>query len=337
MAEYSHLSNIDLELAPLVANAPPWVKTSADTIREGFEKLGIPIFKQNSEPFLPPPAEYQVIDRDIDVGESTKVLARCVTPVPREGEDSFPLLFWMHGGGWTIGNVEMDDNTMRTTSVELRMSVVNCEYRLAPENPFPAAVNDTFAALKYVASHPEEFSASLKKGFIVAGASAGGNLSAVLSHLARDDPFFKDKPITGQHLQVPLVCHPAAYPEKYKSSLLSMEQNKDAPGLSKAATMDFLGWYNAPPEDLRISPLLLPSHKELPPAFIQVCGFDPLRDEGILYERVLKEAGVLTRLEVYPGTTHGFHLQYASIKQGAKWREDCKEGLRWLLQRNDNA
>ncbi|ESK96662.1 esterase lipase [Moniliophthora roreri MCA 2997] len=226
---------------------------------------------------------------------------------------------------------------MKTTSVDLRVSVVNCEYRLAPEYPFPTAVNDALAALKYVASHPEEFSASLKKGFIVAGASAGGNLAAVLSHLARDDSFFQDKPVTGQHLQVPMVCHPAAYPEKYKSSLLSMEQIKDAPGLTREDIGDIIGWYAGTPEDPKFSPLLLSSHQGLPPAFIQVCGLDPLRDEGLLYEKVLKEAGVPTRLEVYPGVMHGFNAFYASIGQAAKWRKDCTEGLTWLLQQQSNA
>ncbi|EEB94038.1 hypothetical protein MPER_07220 [Moniliophthora perniciosa FA553] len=211
--------------------------------------------------------------------------------MPKEDGDSFPLLFWMHGGGWTIGSAEMDDNMLKRTSVDLRVSVVNCEYRLAPENPFPAVVNDTFAALRYVASHPEEFSASLDKGFIVAGLSAGANLAAVLAHLARDDPFFKDKPITGQHLQVPFKGYAAEICILSGISLLSMEQVKNPPGLSKEACYDYLTWYNASPEDLRISPLLLPSYKGLPPAFIQVCGLDPLRDEGILYEKVLKEAG----------------------------------------------
>ncbi|KAK7035488.1 hypothetical protein VNI00_011781 [Paramarasmius palmivorus] len=340
MAEYAHLSTVDPELAPLLVNLPPYEKVSAQTRRERFETVAIAVVKKNAEPFLPSAEEYKAEDRYIDVGDGIKVLAKCVTPVPKRGEEErFPLLFWIHGGGrlegWILGNADMDDYTMRTISVNVRVSVVNCEYRLAPENPFPAAVDDTFAALKYVciplllplsftqlvqvASHPEEFSADLKKGFIVAGASAGGNLSAVLSHLAREDPFFKDKPITGQHLQVPLVCHPKAYPEKCTWDIA-------------ADVYDMIDFYNPPPEDLRFSPLLLPSHKGLPPAFVQVSGLDPLRDEGILYEKVLREAGVPTKLEIYPGTVHGFNAFYPTIGQAAKWRNDHEAGLRWLLE-----
>uniref|UniRef100_A0A0W0GBI6 Alpha/beta hydrolase fold-3 domain-containing protein n=1 Tax=Moniliophthora roreri TaxID=221103 RepID=A0A0W0GBI6_MONRR len=106
MAEYAHLSTIDPELAPLVDNVPPHVKTSTVARREVFKRFGLPILKQNPEPLLPPPLEYKTTHRYIEV-DGIKVLA------------NFPLLFWMHGGGWTIGNAEM-----------------------------------AFAALKYVASHP---------------------------------------------------------------------------------------------------------------------------------------------------------------------------------------
>ncbi|KAL0068747.1 hypothetical protein AAF712_004076 [Marasmius tenuissimus] len=183
-----------------------------------------------------------------------------------------------------------------------------------------------------VGSRPEAFNASLEKGFILGGASAGGNLAAVLSFITRNDDFYKDKPITGQLLHVPNIVHPQAYPEKYKSSLLSLEQNKDAPQMTKDFLVKFQEIYNGPPTDPRVSPLLLTTHKGLPPAFIQVCGLDPLRDEGLLYEKVLKEAGVPTKLVVYPGVSHGFENAFFNIKQAVKLREDFHLGLEWLLQ-----
>ncbi|EEB90182.1 hypothetical protein MPER_11648 [Moniliophthora perniciosa FA553] len=319
MAGYSHLSNPDPEFAPLLALLPPDdPQATVTTIRERFSE-SVRLFKSRFEQDLPKETEYKVHVHQIDVGDGVKALAKCVAPVASGGEDdTFPVLFWLHGGGpssthrdlgFFLGNADVDDYRMRILSVQLRISIVNFEYRLAPENPFPAAVNDAFIALKYVASHAEEFSASLSKGFIVAGASSGGNLAAVLSHLARDDPFFKEIPLAGQALLFPLLVHKDAYPEKYRSSLLSLEQNKDAPILSKAGVEMILlrgteiwipmpGLYNAPPADTRMSPLLLSSHRDLPPAFIQVAGMDPLRDEGLLYEKLLKEAGVATKLEV---------------------------------------
>ncbi|KAF9261872.1 hypothetical protein L218DRAFT_1001189 [Marasmius fiardii PR-910] len=301
MAEYSHLSEIDPEIAPLVGSAQSLLpeESKLAEFRKQLVEIGIPTIAKNFEPLLPDSSEYTVKDHQIDVGGGATVLARSIIPTPRDGEDgTFPLLFWMHGGGWTIGNLHMADYSLRIASVKLRISVVNCQYRLAPEHKFPTAVDDVTAALKYVASHPDVFSASFKKGFLVGGQSAGGNLAAVLSWIARDDPFFKDTPLTGQFLQVPFVIHYQAIPEKYKSSLLSWEQNKDAPVLSANDVIGFIDYYKPEPTDPRVSPLLLSSHKGLPPAFFQICGMDPLRDEAFLYEKVLKEAGVPTKFEV---------------------------------------
>ncbi|KAK7035484.1 hypothetical protein VNI00_011777 [Paramarasmius palmivorus] len=326
---------VDPEFAPFAAHIPaPDTQAPIASIREQSNEM-VKTTKHSIASQLPKDTEYKAFDYQIEVEEGVKVLAKCVVPTPREEEDTFPLLFWLHGGvppGFILGSADMDDYKMRILSVEHRVSVVNLDYRLAPEHPFPTGVNDSFTALKYVASHPAEFSASLDKGFIVGGGSAGGNLAAALAHLARDDPFFKDKPLTGQALVVPMVIHKDAYPEKYKSSLLSLEQNKDAPTLSLESINFMLKLYQAPPTDTRVSPLLLSSHRGLPPAFIQVAGLDPLRDEGLLYEKLLKEAGVRTRLEVYPGVPHGFSL-IPQLKQSVKFADDWNKGLRWLLNK----
>lgn len=341
MADNIHYSTLDPEYAAILANLPPPPPDLNPTIESRRERyrLGVlPKAKANHEPFLPKSDEYTVVDRQIEVEKGVSVNARCITPTPREGEDGlYPLLFWMHGGGWIASDANMDDFNLRRTSVDLRISIVNFEYRLAPEHPFPTAPNDCFAGLKYVATHPELFSASLKKGFIVGGPSAGGNLAAVIAHKARDDPTCfagKGTPVTGQLLQIPTLCHYKAYPEKYKSSLVSMEQNKDAPGLSKAAVEFTLTHYNPIPDHPDVSPILLSSHKDLPPAFIQVCGLDPIRDEGIVYKRILEEAGVPAKLIVYPGVPHIFDTLFPTLKQAGKYVQDFRDGLRWLISQS---
>ncbi|KAF9261897.1 hypothetical protein L218DRAFT_945665 [Marasmius fiardii PR-910] len=334
MAEYSHLSEVDPEIAKHLESFPKWELEvpSIDQIRQRFGEVMVPKFQKDLEPFLPPSSEYTIKDHHIEVGGGIKVLARCITPTPREGEDTFPLLFWIHGGAFFLGDLHMDDYRLRMTSVKLRVTIVNCEYRLAPEHPFPAAVDDLTAALKFVTTNPDTFSASLKKGFIIGGASAGGNLAAVLSWMARDDPFYNDKPVTGQLLIIPVIIHDKGYPEKYKSSLLSLEQNKDAPILGKSDVVQMFELYGAPPTDPRVSPLLLRSHEGLPPAFIQACGLDPLRDEALLYGKVLKQAGVPTKLVVYSGVPHGFEGLFFHIKKAEKARENFDKGLQWLLE-----
>ncbi|EMD36108.1 hypothetical protein CERSUDRAFT_85210 [Gelatoporia subvermispora B] len=226
----------------------------------------------------------------------------------------------------------MDDYILRTWCVEFQVSIVNVDYRLAPEYKYPTGLNDAYAGLKWVAENAALLSASISKGFIVAGLSAGGNLAVVATHRARDDPFFADKKITGNLLMIPVICHPGAYPEQYKSELTSTEENKDAPAFNTAdlwACYEFLGAPN--PKDPDLSPLLNHSHKGLPPTHLQVCGRDPLRDEAILYEKVLKETGIKTRITVYPGVPHHFHYFFPQIKLSMKFVEESKYGLRWLL------
>ncbi|KAG7095484.1 hypothetical protein E1B28_006223 [Marasmius oreades] len=332
MAEHAHLSKIDDEFATAFAKVPPPPPgpPTVEGTRTIYTNVLVPAAKGLVS--LPAESEYQVKDHHIDVGNGVKVVARSIVPTAKEGEDgTFPLLFWCHGGGWTMGDLNWDDYRLRRAAVDTRIAVVNCEYRLAPENPFPAAVNDCFAALKHVATNPESFSGSLSKGFHVGGQSAGGNLAAVMAILARDDPVFKDRPLTGQLLLIPVTIHPDAYPEKYKSSLLSMEQNKDAPILTAELMRKYWAWYAAPPTDPRASPLLLPSHKGLPPAFLMVCGLDPLRDEGLLYGKVLSAAGVKTKVEVYSGVPHGFELVDCTIGKARKYEADLGAAIRWLL------
>ncbi|KAG7095613.1 hypothetical protein E1B28_006338 [Marasmius oreades] len=234
--------------------------------------------------------------------------------------------------GWAFGDVHGDDYTLRRLAVDYRLAVINYEYRLAPEHPFPTAPDDCFKAFKYFAANPDLLSADFSKGLIVGGSSAGANLAAVLVHLVRDDPHLKDTPITGQLLVIPALVHPKAYPEKFKSSLLSMEQNKDAPILPKAMIETFYNWYKAVPTDPKTSPLLYPSHEGLPPAYFQICGLDPLRDEGLLYEKILKQVGVRTKLEVYPGVPHGFLSVARDITLGKKYLNDFRLGVEWLLR-----
>ncbi|KAL0565212.1 hypothetical protein V5O48_016816 [Marasmius crinis-equi] len=363
MAEYAHLSAVDPELVSLLAAAgssfPAPTADSIQQIRAAFaEAAGYEMLKKKLEPLLPPSSDYTIADHDIDVGGGVTVKARSVVPTTRDGEHgTFPTLPLANLlpskiTGFAVGELHEDDYKLKIASVNVRVTVVNCEYRcvkamhtllsmssdstlaigsLAPEHPFPTAVDDTYAALKFVASHPEKFSASLKKGFIVGGTSAGGNLSAVLSHLARDDPFFKHKPLTGQLLHIPTLIHRDAIPEK--SSLLSFEQNKDAPVLNKEQIIAFIDLYNPSPTDTRMSPLLLDSHKGLPASYFQIYRIDPLRDESLLYEKVLKEERTadFRTLNSYPGVPHAFEAIFFDIKQAARFRKDLHVGLKWLL------
>ncbi|KAJ7459795.1 Alpha/Beta hydrolase protein [Mycena latifolia] len=336
MAEYSHLSEPDPEFAPYVADlqAIPQIY-EINARRKRFESLFLATSKKTYRPGLPPESDYRVIDHQLEVANGS-ILVRSLIPV---ADKTYPLMVWIHGGGWTSGNAELDDYQLRAICVELQISILNVDYRLAPEHPHPTGLNDCYSALKWygLTGVPRRrelralFHADLKKGFLITGLSAGGHLAAVLAHRARDDPFFKDKELTGQILQVPAVLHPNAVPERYKPSLLSYEQNKYAPLLPAESAIWTWSQLGGSPTDPEVSPLLYSSHKGLPPAVIQICGMDPLRDEALLYDNLLKNDGVKTKTSVYPGVPHAFQYGLPGFKMAAKWEEDYRSGLRWLL------
>ncbi len=166
-----------------------------------------------------------------------------------------------------------------------------------------------------VAENAAELKVDLKKGFIVGGDSAGGNMAAAIAIKARDDPFFAGRPLTGQYLREPTLAYPGAYPEKYKAAIRSFDIYTHMPLMNKETLLHYFGAsspvtelcvllirmalpeaYGPPPSDLRVSPILASSHAGLPPAFIQVLELDLIRDDGTVYEQVLREAGVPVKL-----------------------------------------
>ncbi|KAJ6522235.1 cytochrome P450 [Mycena vulgaris] len=299
MSQYSYLSAPDPEFMEIMEGFRPQLPAGE------LCSTGLGVAHQLAD------TAYRVVNRTIPV-DGGEIAIRCIQPTPQEGEipDSRASL----ATRWRI------------LSVEFRLSVVNVDYRLAPEYPFPTGLNDSYAALKWAVDNAPEISASLTKGFLLGGASAGAHYTAAIAHRARDDPFFEAFPLTGQILQIPAVLHPAAYPEQFKAELW-VEQNKDAPILSKANLEFFFDCLKGEPSDPELSPLLA-SHESLPPAYIQVAGLDPLRDEGLLYERLLRESGVKTKLDVYPGVPHGFHISLPQLALSRQWAMDFRVGLR---------
>jgi acetyl esterase/lipase len=168
------------------------------------------------------------------------------------------------------------------------------------------------------------------KGFLVGGISAGGNLTVVVSHLYRDAGL--SPPLTGCYCSIPSTCAAEALPEQWEGMYLSREQNANAPVLNSENLAVFSTLYAADPSSPLRSPLLYPSHEGLPPTYLQVCGMDPLRDEGLIYERVLREAGVKTKMDIYPGLPHWFWGMWPEAEFTKKFKTDCRVGLEWLLE-----
>ncbi|KAM5545527.1 hypothetical protein V8D89_000565 [Ganoderma adspersum] len=281
-------------------------------------------------------SRYTVANKTVGVADG-QIPVRIITPSSAESDETHPVLVWFHGGSWQVGDPDMDDAHLRTIAVELNLAIVNVDYRLAPKYPFPIPFEDSYAAVKWVADNASDLKVSLDKGYLVGGDSAGGNLAAAVVLRARDDPFFAGRPLTGQYLREPLVVHPLAVPDKFRSEWRSFEEIKDSITLPSNAVAEAVDVYGAPPTDLRFAPLLASSHAGLPPAFIQVMGMDTLRDDGTIYEKVLREAGVPTRLIVHPGVQHGFYYMFPTISSAIQVDREEREGLRWLLSLTKSA
>ncbi|KAJ8502095.1 hypothetical protein ONZ51_g145 [Trametes cubensis] len=289
------------------------------------------------ESSLPPADAYTLTDHTVLV-DGGEITVRCLIPIVDDEEERFPVLVNLHGGGWSVGSTEMDDCVLRIRCVKYKLSIVNVEYRLAPEHPFPTPLNDCYDALRWTASNTSLLKADLGKGFIVGGESAGGNMSAVLAHIVRDDPFFEGRRLTGQFLCEPqrdiCSCAGAIYPNRLKSKFQSLFELTGEPTLTEWMLTPFYAWYNAPASDPRFSPLLYPSHKGLPRAYIQAMGLDLLRDDALVYAEVLREAGVEVEIDLHPGVPHAFYYCFPFISAAAKVRDGADRGIEWLLRVN---
>lgn len=216
---------------------------------------------------------------------------------PADAEPTAPVVLFFHGGGWVVGDLDTYDGTARLHAAGTGAVVVSVDYRLAPEHPFPAAVDDVWAVTQWVAAHAGEIGGDPNR-LAVAGDSAGGNLAAVVAQLARD---------AGIPLRAQLLWYPAT---TWDTTLPSFTENADAPVLGRDAVGGFSLLY-ATGVDLRNPPAaLVPARAEslagLAPAYIAVAGHDPLRDDGIRYGEMLTAAGVSVEVHNAETLVHGY-------------------------------
>ncbi|MGI8680362.1 MAG: alpha/beta hydrolase [Jatrophihabitans sp.] len=229
---------------------------------------------------------------------------------PNGADSTVPTIVYFHGGGYVIGDLDTHENVCRQLCRDVDAVVISVDYPLAPEHPFPAAVDSCYAAVTWVAEHIDDYGGDANR-LVVGGDSAGGNLAAVCAQLARAD----GPPLAAQLLVYPAVDLLGEYPsriqnaEGYFLTLADMEwfaqQYTGIAGGAAAAAADPAG--TALARDPRISPLLADSLADLPPAVVATAEFDPLRDEGNRYAEALASAGVPVVHHQFAGLIHGFY------------------------------
>ena len=246
------------------------------------------------------------------------VTVRAYTPRDM-GDAPLPVIFFFHGGGFVLGDLDLYDARCRTLADRTRALVVAVDYRLAPEHPFPTAPEDCYAATEWVARHAAELGCDTSR-LAVMGDSAGGTLAAVVAQTARDRG--------GPALVYQVLIYPNTDATMGSSS---MSENDDVGPLTRE---DFVWFYDRylPSHADRIQPLASPLHatnfESLPPALIVTGEFDPLRDEGEAYARKLREAGVPVTLHRYDGMIHGFFMMPTALDAGKIVMDEVAAALR---------
>jgi acetyl esterase len=258
----------------------------ADTMRAAYSGMAA---------MLPPGPDVATDDRTVP-GPAGDVPVRVYTPA---GDATRGVLVYLHGGGWTIGGLDTHDHPCRTLCADAEVVVVSVDYRLAPEHPFPAALDDAWAVVEWVAANAAEIGGDPSR-VAVGGDSGGGNLAAVIALMARD----RGAP----ELRFQLLVYPAVdlRPDAV-DRFPSLTENGEGYVLTYQTMQFFMGNYRPDPaqaDDWRLSPLLATDHGGLPPALIITAEFDPLRDEGKAYAEVLERAGTSVTLSPYDGTVH---------------------------------
>ncbi len=263
--------------------------------------------------FATKPEDQDPIAKVQDLGvpvADTEIPARLYLP---DTNEKLPLLVHYHGGGWVLMNLESHDALCRTLANKAGVAILAVEYRKAPEYPYPTAVEDCYAALRWAAANADELGVDGTRLGVI-GDSAGGNLASVVAQMARDSG--------GPDLRVQILTYPAV---DATMAAKSIEENAEAPLLGRDEMRWFWDHYIGDHKNLkepRLSPLYANSFDNLPPAYVSTAEFDPLRDEGEQYAEKLAAAGTEVISKRYNGVFHGFALLAKLIPEGAQLVEE---------------
>jgi acetyl esterase/lipase len=243
---------------------------------------------------------------------------------PEKQSGLLPALLWIHGGGYMLGEIDQEDFTAKQFTLAGECIVVSVEYRLAPEHPYPAPLEDCYAALKWLSTHADELRVDSSR-IGIGGASAGGGLAAGLALLARDRNEVK---IIFQLLIYPMIndCNIAPASDDLPDTLFWTREN------------NLKGWRSY----LGCEPGKkgIPYHaaafratnlEGLPPAYITVGNLDLFAQEDIEYSRRLIAAGVPTELHVYPGGCHAFDMLVPNADISKRFTKDIHRALKRAL------
>ena len=263
----------------------PW-----DMTREEHRLITLP----NPE-FIGVPEPIFSVEHQIIAGPNSYLPIRIYRPSP---EPNLPVMLYLHGGGWVIGNMDGFEPTVRSLSNKANIVVVQVQYQKAPEHPFPTPFNDCYAALEWIVKNQELLNIDPSK-IGVGGDSAGGNLAAAVAIKARD--------IKLVDLAFQMLVYPCT---GYDGTLPSAINNAEGYGLTSKVMRWFESQYAPAAADFNnpyAFPAVCKDFSGLAPAVVVTAEFDPLADDGRVYAKSLEDAGVKVIFKEYEGAIHGFN------------------------------
>jgi acetyl esterase len=302
---------------PLDPDAQAVVAHTKEYMPLAFNEMAIEDVRRvraSQQPLIGPPV-HEVIDRAIP-GPHGAIPIRVYRP---SGEAGLPVFVWIHGGGWSLGDLGEGDVVDRMISNQAGCLIVSVDYRLAPEHKFPVPFEDCLAAVQWVAQHAAKLGGDPAR-LAIGGDSAGGNLSAAVALAVRD--------LGGPAISLQVLVYPAT---EYAVERPSWRRNREGPLLTAEDVIWFWGLYLRDAAD-RTDPRAVPTSAKtlagLPPAFILVAEYDPLCDDGLEYGRLLAEAGVKVTSKRYDGVFHGFFGMPGIVAKAAEAIDDVAAALR---------
>ncbi|CZS79760.1 unnamed protein product [Fusarium graminearum] len=339
MADFTEYGNATAEWLAVTDSRPPMdpslslkeMQAITNMHRENLakhelEKLGNP--------------EIHMKDYTVTARDGFPLEVRTYRPPSAAANARLPIYIHLHGGGYVFGNIPSEDAICTAIAIGSNVTVVNLNYRHAPDYAYPTAWDDTEDTFHWVHDHIDELLGNPSQ-VLIGGISAGAQLSASLTLRQNMSPDGLSRPkLAGQVLMIPALVHPECYAPILEQltdpSVSSYVQNENAPLLNKAAVEKFTGLLKVSNPDLKdtrlnIGHASVDEVKGMPPTTIGISGLDPLRDEAIFYGKKLVEAGVPTDIHLFKGLPHGFRRFGDQLSESKRWDKTMENGIKWAL------
>ncbi|KAF1974478.1 alpha/beta hydrolase fold-3 domain-containing protein [Bimuria novae-zelandiae CBS 107.79] len=285
-------------------------------------------------------------DHTIPTRDGSTIEARSYRPVSLPEDEIAPVYLHFHGGGFLFGTLNSEDAVCANTAINAKCVVLNVNYRHTPEYTFPTAWLDSQDAFIWLHKNTNTLKVDRSK-VVVGGVSAGGQLTASLvleKQRGKNVALNRLPEIAAQVLIIPILAHHETYAEGPMKQMKSREissivENENAPVLPMKACYAFTSLLKIPKvelEDPKTNVLTAATAdvvKGMPPTIFGVAGLDPLRDEALLYAKLLAEANVPTEVRLFKGVPHGFRRFGPALKASAQWDKAVEDGIAWAQRR----